>query len=224
MLHGVQDVPPVPHADWVGGVVHTPVLLQQPFEQDVASHTQLPLSQCCPGAHAGPFPQEHAPALEQLSVLIGSQARHADPPTPQAVTDWPLHVGPEQQPVAQFIAHPLHVPLLQVCPEGQLWHIEPPLPQAIVPFPAWQVPVVSQHPVGHEVPSHTQAPLRHRWPDGQAAFDPHMHLPPTHESAVSAAHAMHAPPPAPHAPIDCGVQVLWSSQQPFGQEVASHAH
>jgi hypothetical protein len=162
--------------------------------------------------------------LEQLSDRIGSHATQADPPTPHALTERPLHVGPEQQPVAHVIAHPLQVPLSHVCPPGQLWHAEPPLPHAPVLLPAWQVPELSQHPVGHEVPSQTQAPLRHRCPDGQAGLDPHLHWPPAHMSEVSAAHVMHAPPPEPQAPIDCGVHVAWSSQHPFGQEVASHVH
>jgi hypothetical protein len=224
MLQIVQEAPPVPHADGVGGMVQVPALLQQPLGQDVASHTQLPLTQRWPAAHAGALPQEQAPALEQLSVLVGSHARHADPPAPHALTERPLHVGPEQQPVAHVIEQPLHVPLLHVSPVGQLMHAEPPLPQAPGTLPVWQVPVLSQHPLGHEVPSHTQAPLRHRCPVGQAGFDPHLHLPPTHISAVSAAQAMHAPPPVPQAPIDWGVQVWWSSQHPLGQEAASHVH
>jgi hypothetical protein len=65
-----------------------------------------------------------------------------------------------------------------------------------------------QQPFGQEVESHTQRPVvaLHSCPD---------------------AHAAHAAPPVPHELVDSdayGSHVPFAVQQPFGHEVASHAH
>ena len=116
--HDLQDNPFVPHACIVEGIVHIPSE-QQPFGQDTASQMQAPLTQCRLALQAVPEPQEHTPLVEQLSARIESHMTHADPKTPQAILECPLQVGPEQQPAAHVIAHPLHVPFVQVSPFGQ---------------------------------------------------------------------------------------------------------
>ena len=67
--------------------------------------------------------------------------------------------------------HPLHAPPAQV-PVPQSWQAAPPLPQLVEVLPTRHA-VPAQQPLGHEVPSHTQAPATHRWPAAQAAPLPH---------------------------------------------------
>ena len=45
---------------------------------------------------------------------------------------------------------------------SQVWHAPPATPQLVNDVAKHAVP--KQQPVGHEVPSHTQAPPTHRWP------------------------------------------------------------
>jgi hypothetical protein len=153
--------------------------------------------------------------------LVESHAWHASPPKPHDAKDRPLQVGPEQHPVAQVEAQPLHVPLLQVSPPGHVWHCVPPLPQAPTLFPVWHVPL-EQHPLGHETPSHWHDPFRHLCPTAHAPPVPHLQAPSVHESAEPGVHAAHACPTAAHDVSDGVVQVV-PSQQPFGHDVASHA-
>jgi hypothetical protein len=61
--------------------------LQQPVGHDVASQAHAPPTQRCPLPHAGPLPHVHAPASEQVSAFVASQAMHALAPTPQALSD-----------------------------------------------------------------------------------------------------------------------------------------
>jgi hypothetical protein len=47
---------------------------QQPVGQDVASHTQAPPEQRCPGEHWTPLPQVQAPPSPQPSAKVELQA------------------------------------------------------------------------------------------------------------------------------------------------------
>jgi hypothetical protein len=81
----------------------------------------------------------------------------------------------------------------------------------------------AQQPDAQLVESHTQVPLRHRWPGAQAALPPHRHAPDTHESETPL-HTLQAPPPPPHA---AGPVPAWQTplrQHPEGHEVASQTH
>jgi len=60
---------------------------QHPFGHDVASQVHAPLTQRWPLPHTGPLPHAQAPAGEQVSALVGSQAMHALAPTPHALSD-----------------------------------------------------------------------------------------------------------------------------------------
>jgi hypothetical protein len=183
--------------------------------------TQTPPEHSCPAPQAAPLPHAQSPMAEQLSALPGAHATQPSPPKPHAESDRALHVGPEQQPVEHVAAHPLHVPRVQLSPPGQLWHDVPPLPQAPTLSPDWQVPD-AQHPVGHDTPSHTQAPLKHRWPAEHAAPIPQPQTPEVEQLSVSSgSHAPQVAPGAPHAEREMGVHVV-PSQQPSGHDVASH--
>jgi hypothetical protein len=89
-----------------------------------------------------------------------------------------MQLFPLQQPWPHELESHLHAPLTHSWPVAQIAHATPPVPH--VPFPeAWQRPLLSQQPLGHEVASqtHLPAPL-HRCPWAQAP---------------------HAAPPVPHA-------------------------
>jgi hypothetical protein len=81
----------------------------------------------------------------------------------------------------------------------------------------------TQHPVGHEVASHTQLPPVQRWPAPHAfAFAPQTHAPADEQrSLLVASHVAQLPPLTPHLLIESGTQ-LFPSQHPVGHEVASH--
>jgi len=57
-----------------------------------------------------------------LSAVVAEHAWHDSPPKPHDASERALHVGPEQHPVVQVDAHPLHVPSLHVSPPGHDWH------------------------------------------------------------------------------------------------------
>jgi hypothetical protein len=78
-----------------------------------------------------------------------------------------------------------------------------------------------QHPSGHEVPSQTQLPERHRWPGTQAPCDPQAQVPPDAQlSAKVLPQSTHVAPALPQVASDLRVQVL-PAQQPEGQDVLS---
>jgi hypothetical protein len=197
--------PPVPHCV-VEGTTHV-VPLQHPSGHELASHTQAPPTHSWPLPQGAPVPHLQAPAEEHPSDFSASHEMQALPPTPQAVIERGLQLGPEQHPVAQFMAQPEHVPLLQVSPDGQLAHALPPLPHWVSPLPASHT-LPLQHPV-HEVRSHTQLPLRQRCPVPHAAPEPHWHTPPVEQlSETWLSHGAHATPGAPQAKVDSDVQVF----------------
>ncbi len=157
-------------------------------------------------AHAGPDPQLQTPPV-QRSAVVGSHAVHAAPPAPHAPSEGELQLLPEQQPVVQVIAQPLHTPPVHVCPPGQDWQVDPPLPHATAELPASQVAPLQQ-PDGQVVASQTHAPERHRWPDPHGAPDPHMHAPAAEQlSAATGSHAAHAAPGPAHVAAASGVHI-----------------
>jgi len=127
-LHATQVAPPVPQPA-IEGAVHV-VPEQQPDAHDVPSQTQEPTRQRWPAPHAGPLPHAQVPLAEQASAVIPSQAMQAAPPTPQVEVPRMLQVDPEQQPLLQAAAQPLHTPPVQVSAPGQTSQIRPALPQA----------------------------------------------------------------------------------------------
>jgi len=79
------------------------------------------------------------------------------PPVPHAVACVPGWQVPEasQQPEAHVVALQTtgmtHAWAVQVWFPPQAEHAAPPVPQAADVVPSWQLPVASQHPVGHVV-------------------------------------------------------------------------
>ena len=214
--HDAQAAPPAPQVLALGALQVVPE--QQPFGQEVASHTQAPPTQRWPAPHAAPGPQWQPPPM-QLSAFVASQAVHAPPAAPQVARLAGLQVVPEQQPPGQLVAsQPEQAPLVQV-PDGQPWHAAPPEPQAEVVVPLWQT-LPAQQPVGQEVGSHTQAPPTQRWPAPQAAVAPQRQAPLAQESAFVASHAVQAAPPVPQLEADAVTQAPEASQQPLGQVAA----
>jgi hypothetical protein len=221
--HAEQVTPFTPH---VGDddIVHVVPPTQHPVGHDAASQTHAPPTHACPAAHGAPLPHRHSPAVEHPSAFVASQATHASPPTPHAVGDRALHVGPEQQPVAHIWVQPEHAPAVQVSPAGQLAHALPALPQAVSLFPGSQL-LPLQQPEPHETASHTHTPFRHCCPEAHAAAPvPQVHAPAgEHPSEVSAGQVPHVAPGGAQVFSDSGVQMV-PSQQPPGQDVASHLH
>jgi hypothetical protein len=86
---------------------------------------------------------------------------------------------------------------------------------------AWQLPLASQHPVGHEAALHTHAPPTHALPAPHAGPVPHPQVPPAQVSDVSALQVVHAAPPVPQEPV-LGVLQTFPSQHPEGQLAALH--
>lgn len=113
--------------------------MQHPAPHDVASHTQLPPTQCCPVAHGPPVPHEHAPAVHRSERT--SQAMHTLPPVPHAATvGGDEHVAPEQQPLAQLVALQLvQAPPAHVLPPVHVAQAAPPEPHDASLVPARHV-------------------------------------------------------------------------------------
>jgi hypothetical protein len=170
--------------------------------QLVASHTQLPPTQCCPAAQRLLLPHLHCPPT-QLSARTRLHGSQNVPFRPQLLMVCPVsgtHVPALQHPFGQLVAlHPSHCWLRQL--PLHAWQLTPPPPQApfCVPgmhWPPWQ------HP-GQLFGSHSHAPLRHTCPGPQGLAlgpAPHTQAPPVQRSASVALHAAHAPPGAPQEP------------------------
>jgi hypothetical protein len=81
-----------------------------------------------------------------------------------------------------------------------------------------------QQPDGHDVASHTQLPLTHRWPAAQTDPPvPQLQAPATHRSAL-APQAEQAPPPPPHWLLDVAVTHVEPLQHPVGHDDESQTH
>jgi hypothetical protein len=237
--HALQSVPEAPHCelDSFAYAMQAPltVAVQQPPEHDAESHTHWPVV-----LHA--WPPLHGP--------------HAAPPVPHAIAfcdaygvQVPFTVA-VQQPMPQEVASHTHWPEeLHSWPLWHATHATPPVPhEACAEVTHW--PLESQHPVGHELASHTHEPETHSWPVGHilhatplaphAAFEDVSHEPaleqqPMHaappqvqaplEHELPVAHAPHALPPVPHLLDDCEPYVThapFASQHPMGHVVAPH--
>jgi hypothetical protein len=157
-LHAVQPVPSVPQVP-KPEVVQLPLESQQPFGHDVELQTQVPLEQICPASHGAPVPHLQAPPV-QRSAVVDEHVVHAAPPVPHVPIEGVSHVAPTQHPLVHVVLHPVHAWFTQFSVLPQAPHAEPPLPHALLEVPTMHV-VPEQHPFGHDVPLHTQAPLTH---------------------------------------------------------------
>lgn len=81
----------------------------------------------------------------------------------------------------------------------------------------------AQHPVGHEVASHTHTPPLHRCPLEQAGPPPQVHPPLAQPSATCELQVVQPLPPLPHA-LTLAVMHVEPLQHPPGHEVASQVH
>jgi len=196
--HAAPSIPQVANAE----VMHV-FPLQHPFGHEVELQTQLPPLQICPAPQGAEVPQLHAPALEQLSALVATQAAQAFAATPHVENVEVSHAAPRQQPLPQLLGvQAEQVPLAShVWGDGHVEHAEPPLPHAEAVLPGSQV-VPEQHPCGHEVPLQTQAPDTHACPAAHAGPEPQAQAPELEQWSASAPHAVHALPAVPHAAVD----------------------
>lgn len=159
------------------------------------------MTQCWPGAHAGPDPHTQLPVAAQVSAVTGSHVAHAEPAVPQVDSVRATHALPMQQPFGHDTSSQTHVPAAQCWPGAQT-----------APPPHWQAPAVEQ--VSARTPSQaTQAapfgpqvaaerglqtePVQQ--PVAQLATQP-LHAPLVQVSAPG--HVWHAEPAAPHAAVD----------------------
>lgn len=195
--HMAPDAAQVP----TPGGLHV-VPLQHPDGQLAASHTHIPFSHRWPVPHAALPPQRHLPEPLHVSARCGSQATHAAPFFPHAITLGVAHALPEQHPLGHVVAlqPPPQTPAEHV-PPSQLWHWAPPTPQLAEVVPVRHVPSLAQQPVVQLVLSQTQVPPEQRWPAAHAGPVPHAHAPLTQAFAV-APHVAHCAPPEPHAAVD----------------------
>lgn len=177
-----------------------------------------------PREQAGPVPQRQLPADEQLS-LRASQTAQVDPASPQVARERVAHTAPWQQPLGQEVASQMHRPPTQRWPPAQaapVPHWQTPVllqrlalltSQALQEAPAVphaasdgdvQTPPV-QHPFGHDVASHMQAPFMQRCPVPQGAALPQRHSPSIEQvSALSGSHEVQAAAPVPQADTERG--------------------
>jgi hypothetical protein len=218
--------------------------LQQPVAHDVASHTHALFKHRWPTAHEAPVPQRQVPS-PQLFALVVLQLVHAAPVCPHVFTSVNVtHVVPEQHPVGhvvtshtqlpltqcKFDAHTLPVPhrqlpvlQLSAFAVSQVPQAPPAVPHCDVVPGATQTPP-AQHPVGHDVASHTHALFKHRCPTPHAAAVPHRQLPSPQLFALVALQAVQVAPLTPHwLVVGVATQAL-PTQHPVAHEVASHTH
>jgi hypothetical protein len=170
--------PPVPQAAFAVPARHIPPE-QQPVGQDVSSHTHDPPKHRWPGAQAPLEPHAHAPFEHSLAVAV--QVVQTPPFVPHDVTVCASHTPLWQQPPGHEVALQTHDPPWHACPcahslpppheqpppvqpservASHDTHATPDLPQLESAWPVHVVPF-SQHPLGHDVALHTQAPPTH---------------------------------------------------------------
>jgi len=220
--HATHADAPAPH-DMRSGFGLQVVPEQQP-EQDVASHTQLPATQCWPSAHAAPVPHWHVPLTEHESAVSPSHGLHAAPAVPHAARVRGRHASfRSQQPSGHDAAVHWHVPPTHCWPAEHI----PPAPHWHAP-PAEQLSARSGSQAWHAPRSGPQVPsdrvlhvLPVQQPFVQLAAQP-LQMPFVHVSA--AGQAMHSEPAAPHAVAEVAVtQAPVAVQQPV-HDVASQLH
>lgn len=106
--------------------------------------------------------------------------------------------------------------------ESQAVHAPPPTPQAASVLPLWQTEP-SQHPLGHDIASHTHMLPLHRWPVEHAAPEPQPHEPSArHTLLLVVLQFMHVPPSTPQLPDVGGATHAPPMQHPEGHETWSH--
>jgi hypothetical protein len=219
----VQAFPPAPHAETEIVVVQVPPFAppsQHPEGHDAALQTHSPAEHTWPGPHGALAPHAHAPVAEQLSATALSQATQVPPAAPQLETDRAAHVDPMQQSPGQDAASQMHWPPAHLCPATQAG----PLPQAHSPCEeqlsarllsqAVQAPPFLPH-AATEGALHS-LPAQH--PSVHLAVQL-LHAPEVHVSPMG--HALHAPPPAPHAPGVLPGSHVDPLQHPVGHDLAS---
>jgi len=134
-----------------------------------------------------------------VSARATSHDTQAAPFVPQATSVGMLHLEPEQHPSGHDVAvQLLQTPLAQAPFPPQSWHSAPPLPHAVESVPVRHTPSFEQHPVGHDVPSQTQAPLTQRLPSAHIGPLPHRQLPPVVQRSALIPQSRHTPPGPPH--------------------------
>jgi hypothetical protein len=184
------------------------------------------------------------PLLEQVSV-VPLHVLHIPPCVPHVVRDSASQTAPLQQPAGHELevhSHmpPAHtwpwahifpppqvqVPLVHPSAEGvpHDWQATPPTPHGVGDADTRQLPVASQHPVGHEVALHSHLPPRHCWPGLHGVPEPpHSQLPKVQLSATRVLHARQASPPTPHALVERALHVE-PEQQPCVQVCVHPVH
>jgi hypothetical protein len=228
-------------------VVLQTVRSQQPLGQDVGSQTHPPFTQRCPAVQAVlPVPQTQPAVGEQRSTRSPVQAVHAAPGLPQVESVRLVQTPPLQQPEEHDVESqtqplpPQRCPALHSGPVPQrqsplleqalasvglqVEQVSPPAPHAVAVGTGVQR-LPTQHPVEHEVESHTQLPPAHRWPTVQTApLGPHSHTPALEQrSARAVSQLLQAAPGPAQVAIVIEVQVA-PAQQPLLHETASHLH
>jgi hypothetical protein len=92
-------------------------LAQHPFGQESALQRQAPPTQVVPLPQLAPIPQAQAPVrATQPSLVAGSQATQAVPPTPQVAAAGVRQAPPAQQPPGHDCALQTQAPAWQVVP------------------------------------------------------------------------------------------------------------
>jgi hypothetical protein len=213
---------------------------QHPFGHEVPSHTHAPPTQRWPTEQGAPPPHWQLPVAEHRSAVI-PQLVHAPPFAPQLPTACALQVVPEQHPVGHDVPSHTQLPCAQRWPAPQAGpapqpqlpvaeqlsavmtlhatHARPADPQLVSDGGVTQV-VPLQQPLGHDVPSQTQAPATQRWPVPHIGPPPHEQLPPlVQRSALLASQPTQVVAPMPQVVSEGWLQVA-PEQHPLGQLVA----
>jgi hypothetical protein len=99
--HEVHAEPPEPQNALLVVMMH--VSPSQHPSQLSASHTHVPLSQCCPGSHGSPVPHWQLPSSHR-SASSGSHATHSAPLVSHAPRLGARHTLPSQHPFGHEVA------------------------------------------------------------------------------------------------------------------------
>lgn len=213
---------------------------QQPWGHEVASQTQFPPLQRCPGPQAARVPHWQAPAALQVSAVLESQAEQAAPGAPQAASDRVVQLVPLQQPLGHEVALQTHWPCTQRCPPPQgalaphrqvppspqvsavlLSHetqLAPAVPQALSLGEVQVLPL--QQPPGHELALHVQCPPTHACPAEHGPWGPQRHCPDDEQLSERRSQAVQTPPDGPQVASDRRLHTF-PAQHPFEQVVLS---
>jgi hypothetical protein len=214
-----QVPPPTPQVEIDSGV-QTP-LAQQPPGHDSALHRQAPPVQTEPVPHDARVPQVHPPeTASQPSLILGSQARQAWPPTPQVAATGTWQTPAAQHPRGQDCALQTHTPLTQTLPA----------PHATV-APHWHCPVAPQlsarvrSQVTHAAPPNPQVAVERaaqvepeQHPEGQLVVLQSLHTPP---AQIRPAQFWQALPALPQLVLLVPGKQVVPEQQPLGHDVRS---